>query len=126
MINKSFTLDYRLSAGWLKPWVDGLFVGKAVGRVCAECKNISFAPIRACICGGLDGSWIELPGTASIIHRTDGLDGSFALARFDGADTNCVVRLKDFAADLTRGQLAAADNGLPALILSELKDGDSP
>lgn len=125
MIEKSLTLEYRLPAGWLKPWVDGLLAGRAIGRSCTGCKNVSFAPVRVCECGSTNGSWIELPGTASIVHRTDGLDGSFALAKFDGAQTNCVVRLNNFPTDATRGRLAAADAGVPAIVLAGLKQDEA-
>lgn len=102
MVTLPLTLDYTLPSGWLKPWVDAVFEGRALARRCAACHRVSFAPLRQCDCGERDGVWIELPGTAQIHFRTEGVDGSFALARFDGADTLATAILKNVPEDQDR------------------------
>lgn len=118
MIDKSLTLDYSLSPGWLAPWVDGVLEGKAVGRRCNACNNISFVPLRRCICGESSGGWTTLPGTATLIQTTSGADGTFGLVQFDDASTRTVVRLVDWNETATRGKIKAPDTGKPALLLT--------
>ena len=120
MIPHRLQLDYSLAPGWLQPWVEALKAGSALARRCAKCGKISFVPLITCTCGCAEGSWTPLPGTATIDKRTDGADGSFALVTFDGADTSTVVRLEDFPEGTSRGSIAAAKDGLPALVLRPL------
>lgn len=117
-IEYQLTLDYQLQAGWLEPFVRGLQKGMVIARRCNGCKKTSFPPIRVCICNHTNGEWINLSGEARIVYRCDGTEGSFALAQFDGADTQTVVRLDDMSdADLV-GYLKTSPNDTPALVLS--------
>jgi len=112
------TLDYTLAPGWMEPWVDALMAGRALARRC-PCGHVSFPPLRTCpACDGGEGDWIALPGTARIVHRTDGADGPHALARFDGADTAAIAALHDVPPGATRATLTAPPGPLPRLILT--------
>lgn len=111
-------LDYTLSAGRLQPWLDGLRMGQAVASSCGACGRASFPPRRRCTCGSTAGDWITLPGTGTIVHRTDGPQHSFALVSFDGAAALTTVRLQDPALGGNRGRLVAAPDGPPAQIFA--------
>lgn len=117
MIPYRMMLDYALPTGWMTPFFDALATGEALARQCTQCAEVSFPPLRACPCGGTEGEWIALSGRAEVLHRTDGADGAFALARFDGATRMATVRLSGFDADARHGQLAAPDQGAPHLCL---------
>lgn len=107
-------LDYTLTVGRLQPWLDGLRAGQAVGLSCGTCGQTSFPPQRRCTCGSTSEDWITLPGTGTVVQRTDGPEGSFALVRFDGASALTTVRLKNPEARGNRGRLAAVPEGPPA------------
>jgi len=121
MMRHQLSLDYTLSPGWLQPWVDGLMKGEAVARVCVSCGSKSFAPQRVCDCGCGEGNWVPLSGTALVIRQTDGVDGHFAVVRFDGADNDVVVRLEGFSPSQTRGRLAKPEGDVPQMILKPLE-----
>lgn len=112
MIPHHLALDYTLHPGWMAPYVDGLQEGRAVARRCASCATTTFPPQRICPCGATQAAWITLKGRAEITFRTSGSDGTFALAKFDGADTSAVVRLQDLASDQTRGTLHRSGTAL--------------
>ncbi|MCY6379808.1 hypothetical protein [Hoeflea prorocentri] len=126
MIPHRLQLDYNLAPGWLQPWVEALEAGSALARTCAACGKVSFVPLRTCTCGCAEGTWTPLPGTATLERRTEGADGSFALVTFDGADTSTVVRLESFPEEMNRGTIAAAKDGLPALVLRPLTQENTP
>lgn len=125
MIPFRLTLDYTLETGWIAPFISGLGQGKAVARACQSCAAVSFPPQRVCSCGMRDGDWLTLAGTATIHWRTHGADGDFALAQFDGATTQTVVRLVGCKTHETRGKLVVADADAPALCLAPLRPEDS-
>lgn len=52
-----------------------------------------------------------------MIHRTQGIDGDFALVRFDGADNQAVVELCGFHQSQLSGELRTLAQAIPALIL---------
>ena len=118
MISHHLALDYTLSSGWMTPFVEGVKAGVATGRQCSDCPKVSFPPVRICHCGSTNGTWIGLSGQAEIIWRTDGCDGSFALARFEGANTLSSVKLIDVDADTTHGKLVASEGDQPMLLLT--------
>lgn len=118
MIAHELTLDYNLAPGWLAPFVDGLRAGKAMGRRCETCADVSFPPLRKCSCGGRTRDWVRLPGSAHVELRTEGADGAFGLVQFDGAQTRATVALVDFGPEDVIGYLLASDDGLPALRLT--------
>lgn len=111
------TLDYVLAAGRLEPWITALRRGEAAALSCNQCKKVHFPPSRRCTCGSADARWVTLPGTATLIDRSDGGDLGFALVRFDGADTLATVRLQGIGTEAVRGRLAASADGPPALVL---------
>ncbi len=123
MMKHQLSLDYTLSPGWMQPWVDGLMKGEAIARVCDACGSKSFAPQRVCKCGCCDGDWATLSGTATVVRQTDGTDGHFAMARFDGADNDVVVRLEGFKSPQTKGRLTAPAGAIPQMILTPLEGG---
>ena len=91
-------LDYHLGEGALGPYLEGLSEGTALARQCRRCDRVTFPPERVCTCQTKDNlpatyGWKTLTGRASVIHRTYGLGGGFALARFDGADNLAVCRI---------------------------------
>lgn len=122
MIKHQIVLDYTLAPGWMKPFVDGLITGNAVALKCASCALISYPPQRTCTCGETQSDWITLSGIAEIVFRTTGSDGDFGLVRFDGADTQTVVRLEAFSIHLERGRIAKSEGGLPKMILEPIQD----
>ncbi len=125
MIDHTLRLDYKLNAGWLAPYIDGLKNGKLVARQCATCSRTSLPPVRSCTCGHSDGLWKTLDGTARILHRTTGTDGDFAMVRFNGADTLTVVALDSVSASATTAVIKPASGNLPQLILAEASTQDS-
>lgn len=117
-IDHTLTLDYQLQPGWLSPFIEGLQKGIAVARCCNACSKTTFPPIRTCECNHVEGEWITLSGTADIVHRCDGSEGSFALVRFQGADTHTVVRLADMVESSQVGYLQASQSNSPALVIT--------
>lgn len=117
-IEYQLTLDYQLQAGWLEPYVQGLQQGNAIARCCSACKKTSFPPIRVCECHHTTGEWINLSGAAQIVYRCDGSEGSFALAQFDGADTQTVVRLDAMPDTTVTGYLKQAPTNTAELVLT--------
>ena len=111
-------LNYSLNSGWLTPFVTGLKAGKAKARKCNCCSKVSFPPLRVCLCGSAEGAWQDLSGTGTIIWRTTGPDGDFALVQCDGADTQTIMRLIEFGANVTHGKIIASDTKKPALCLT--------
>ncbi|MEP6068258.1 MAG: zinc ribbon domain-containing protein [Paracoccaceae bacterium] len=118
MISHHLALDYTLAPGWMTPFVEGVKTGVATGRKCTDCAKVSFPPVRICPCGSTKGTWVALSGQAEITWRTDGADGSFALVRFEGANTLSSVKLIDVDLDTTNGRLAASEGELPMLLLT--------
>lgn len=123
MIDYSLNLNYRLSPGWLSPYVTGLREGKLKARQCAACSHTSVPPVRCCHCGCRDGHWTTLDGSAHIIKQTTGSDGDFALVRFNGADTLTVVALESLPPDATTGVVKTVNGDLPTLTLVSAPDG---
>jgi len=118
-IDYTLTLDYKLQAGWLVPFIQGLQCGIARARRCDACKHTSFPPLRVCQCNHTNGTWVNLQGEANIVHRCDGLEGSFALVQFIGADTQTVVKLEGMKDTDQTGYLQSCEtmHGTPALVL---------
>jgi len=143
-IDHRLTLDYELQAGWLEPFVQGLKKGSAIARRCSSCNKTTFPPIRVCDCDHVHGEWIRLSGKAQIVYRSEGVDGSFALVQFEGADTKTVVRLQAMTDSDAVGYLQSAINqtlashtvadsehevpkhstGLPQLVITRQRDRD--
>ena len=111
---------------WLK--------ARALASTCNACGHVAFPARTTCLrCAGDQINWTELPGTARVLFRTDGPTGSFALVRFDGADTNSTVALGNTAgghsetgttqaqkssASTLRGRLIAPPGERPGLWLA--------
>ena len=112
-------LAYDLAEGWLAPHLAGLREGRAVASLCGACNAATFPPRRACVCGGRASGWVTLPGTAAVASRTEGLDGAFALLRFDGAATATVARAEGLPPGATRARLLPATGERPALLVGE-------
>jgi hypothetical protein len=108
-------LAFDLAEGWLAPHVEGLREGRAVASTCEACGAASFPPRRSCLCGGRAGAWVTLPGAASVLARSEGRDGAFALLRFDGAATSAVARAEGLPSGATRARLLPATGERPAL-----------
>lgn len=109
------TLDYKLGEGALQPYLDGLRAGRAMAVRCPKTNRTSFPPT-------LPGDWFELSGQGTIIVRTDGSDGHFALVGFDGADNQAVARLENPDRSGSRVKLVASPDGPPALRVAIMED----
>jgi len=72
-------------------------------------------------CGYNAFDWVELSGSAQIVWRTDGTQNSFALVKFDGADTTSTVGIVNPKITNTNGTLVAPQGDAPGLWL-KLKD----
>lgn len=93
-MNFQITLDYTIPCGDLTPYFDALSDARALATTCIACGHVAFPARTSCLrCAGQQINWTELPGTARVLYRTVGPTGSFALVRFDGADTNSTVAL---------------------------------
>ena len=68
------------------------------------------------MCGSAEGEWVILSGRATVITRTSGTDGDFALARFDGADGLTTVALQP-TATVAQSPLMLQASDLPRLVL---------
>ncbi|WP_421855937.1 Zn-ribbon domain-containing OB-fold protein [Oricola sp.] len=118
-----FTLDYELGEGWLAPWVEGLREGRAIASYCKECGAAHFPPLRICPeSGERSTDWRTLSGRATILFRTTGADGDFALVRFDGAASAAVAKIQDVPTGIVRCALQPAPGGPPAIIVGPEED----
>ena len=105
-------------------WVSGLSEGKAIALKCSQCEKSSFPPQRICDCSSSKNEWIELSGNANILVKTSGVDGDFAIAKFEGSHTSAVVRLKGFNKDEMNGKISSCDPSQPSLNLIPIKSGN--
>ncbi len=114
----NISLDYTISEGALKPYFDALLSGKALASLCQVCGHVAFPARASCIaCGSGEMDWTALSGTSNIIYRTDGAKSAFALAKFDGADTQTIVALTNPACKATTGSLSKPVGERPGLWL---------
>ena len=112
------TLDYSLGEGWLAPFLDGLRQGKAMASLCPNCDAAHFPPLRVCpTCRAPCEGWRALGGGATVLHRTGGSDGDFAMARFDGASGAAIADAGALPPDATRALLAPCPDDPPGLAL---------
>ncbi|WP_299949934.1 zinc ribbon domain-containing protein [uncultured Ruegeria sp.] len=117
-MKQDITLNYTLGEGWLAPWLDGLREGKALASTCKECGNAHFPPLRACpTCRAPCDGWCALNGGASVVYRTTGADGDFAMVRFDGACGAAIANAQALPPDATRAILAPCRDAPPKLAL---------
>ena len=117
-MKKTVTLDYTLGEGWLAPWLDGLRAGAAVASACSACGDAHFPPLRVCpTCRIPCDGWLRLKGGATILFRTAGADGDFAMARFDGASGTAIVRSDALPQGATRARLSPCPDDPPRLAL---------
>ncbi len=117
------TLAYQLGEGALQPYLQGLCDGVANARMCTLCERVTFPPERSCTCQQKGNrppafGWKTLSGKATILHRTTGVDGDFALVRFAGADNLAVCRLADPRQQGDQVQLVAAGPQRPVLTVA--------
>ena len=111
-------LDYSLGEGWLAPWLEGLRQGKAVASTCGACGAAQFPPLRICpACRVPSDGWSALGGGATILFRTIGTDGDFALVRFDGAEGAALARASALPQGADRAVIGASPNGPPVISL---------
>lgn len=112
-------LDYLVPLGDLAPYFEALQDGKAQASECNGCGNVCFPARAQCsACRTSEVKWKRLNGTARVLFRTDGASGSFALVKFDGADTHCTVGLINPERNTTFGKLAAPQGNAPGLWLA--------
>ncbi|MEM8729186.1 MAG: hypothetical protein AAGF79_04635 [Pseudomonadota bacterium] len=117
-MKRHVALDYTLGEGWLAPWIDGLRNGIAVASSCSACDGAFFPPLRTCpTCRVRCDGWRRLSGGATVLYRTHGTDGDFAMARFDGATGAAIARSDALPAGATRAVLAASVDDPPQLSL---------
>ena len=112
------SLEYNLSEGWLAAWVEGLRTGEALASHCSACDTRYFPPLRVCAdCRARSDGWVTLSGRAKVIGRTNGRDGDFVLAQFEGAKGAAVMRASRLPKDAIFGQLCACGDDPLALEL---------
>lgn len=117
-MKRNVTLDYTLGEGWLTPWLDGVRAGTAVASTCSGCGTAQFPPLRSCpTCRTLSDGWRSLGGGATILYRTQGADGDFAMAQFDGAQGAAIARADALPEGATRAVLATCSDDAPFLSL---------
>lgn len=117
VFEREVRLRFRIGSGWLGPHLAALGRCEALGRKCGKCGDVSFPPVRVCDCGSPEGEWVPLDGTAEVIARTDGADGSFALVRFAGATCNSVACLHGLPVGSAEGVLVPHCGELPHICL---------
>lgn len=118
-MKRNVALEYTLGEGWLAPWIDGLREGVAVASACSTCGETHFPPLRSCpTCRSRCDGWTRLGGGATILFRTNGSDGDYAMAQFDGATGAAIARADGLPADATRAVLAACPDDPPRLSLA--------
>ena len=124
IIKQKLDLNYTLSFGKMTRWVIGLSEGKAIALKCSQCEKSSFPPQRICDCRSSKNEWIELNGKANILVKTSGVDGDFAIAKFEGSDNSAVVRLKGFKINEINGKISSCNLSQPSLNLMPIKSGN--
>ena len=113
------TLDYTIPFGDLQPYFDALRDGQALASKCDNCGIVAFpARIKCASCRDAPMQWTPLTGTAHVLFRTDANGGSYALVKFDGADTTSTVALKNPENNTTIGTLVAPMGDAPGLWLT--------
>ena len=118
-MKRNVSLDYALGEGWLSPWLDGLRVGKAVASTCSTCGDAHFPPLRTCpTCRTRSDGWRTLGGGATVLYRTEGTDGDFAMVRFDGASGAAIAHADGLPEGATRVLLAACPDDPPRISLN--------
>ena len=117
-MKRQLDLEYSLGSGWLSTWLDGLRRGRAVASTCSTCGDARFPPLSACpTCRSPSDGWRRLDGGASILFRTTGKDGDFALVQFDGATGGAIARAHAIPTGAQRCRLAASEDEPPTLSL---------
>ena len=121
-------LDYTIPVGDLAPYFDALQDGKALASECSGCGHVAFPARTQCgACGDADSKWKPLTGVGQILFRTDGGSGSFALVKFDGADTSSTVALINPDCIATSVNLTAPKGntaGLYVVLRQDIKGDD--
>lgn len=118
-MKRCLELNYTVEEGWLSTWLDGLRVGKAIASTCSTCDAVQFPPLRACPkCRTPSDGWRTLDGGATVLFRTNGTDGDFAMVQFDGASSAAIARSDALATEATRAMLAPSSVDPPQLSLS--------
>jgi uncharacterized OB-fold protein len=113
------TLDYTIPFGDLQPYFDALHDGNAFASACNSCESVAFPARTQCgSCRSNDMKWVPLNGTARVLFRTDASAGSFALVKFDGADTSSTVALNNPENNAMFGTVVAPKDGTPGLWLT--------
>lgn len=113
------TLDYTIPFGDLQPYFDALHEGNAFASACNSCEFVAFpARTRCGSCRSNDMRWVPLTGTARVLFRTDANARSFALVKFDGADTSSTVALNNPENNAMFGTIVAPKDGTPGLRLT--------
>ncbi|SOH92199.1 Rubredoxin-like zinc ribbon domain [Monaibacterium marinum] len=100
-------LDYTIPVGDLAPYFEALQAGNALASACGKCGHVAFPARAQCgACGATDLRWKPLTGRAQILFRTDAASSSYALVKFDGADSSSTVGLCNPEQKTSSGRLA--------------------
>ena len=114
-------LSYALGEGNFAHFLDALRVGVARASKCSVSGKIAFPPNpqlhRRRAADDQDLEWVDLDGHAVIIARTDGPEGSYALARFGGADNCAVCRILNPDQRGLIGRICKSDRERPEIVL---------
>lgn len=102
------SLDYTIPAGDLAPYFTALQAGNALASECGKCGHVAFPARAQCgACCTVDMTWKPLSGRAQILFRTDTAASSYALVKFDGADSSSTVGLCNPEQKTSFGRLVA-------------------
>lgn len=117
-MKRQITLDYTLQFGVLAQYAAAVRKGLALASACNKCGFTAFPPRVTCLqCESGEFRWRQLTGEAQLVERTGSGSEGYALAHFDGAQTQSVVRLHDISETASRGRLIAPQDELIGLWL---------
>lgn len=119
-IKRRVKLDYKISTGWLGPYMEALTQGKTLARKCNLCNMVTYPPQKTCKCGNTEITWHELSGKAEIVWRTINDDGDSAMVKFEGSHTHSVACVHDLGKDEKTAALVPSCNEYPNICIGPL------
>ncbi len=126
-MKRRLQLEYTIGDLSIAPYLEGLRTGLAIAKYCSGCRRTTFPPEHGCpgdlaTDGASQSSWTELSGKARLELRTDGPDGSFALARFEGADNGAVCRIANPEVSGSTLVLQPDEQEIPGIVVMIVED----
>lgn len=120
-------LEYSIGDLAIAPYLEGLRTGMAVAKQCSRSRRTTFPPERGspgelATGGASESGWIQLSGEARLELRTDGPEGSFALATFEGADNRTVCRIANPEVSGSTLVLQRDEREVPGIVVMIVED----